>query len=82
MAERTDRSARKRQIMLWYVVTAVIGVLLVQVALARMRAPVFMLAARDGELVAPPQLFAVEKLIGTPAHNLRKATAPCRHVGL
>lgn len=53
-----------------------------QVDLARMRAPVFMLAARDDELVAPPQLFAVERLIGTPAHNLRKATAPCRHVGL
>ncbi len=53
-----------------------------QVDLARMRAPLFMLAARDDELVAPPQLFAVERLIGTPAHHLRKATAPCRHIGL
>lgn len=53
-----------------------------QVDLARMRAPVFMLAARDDELIAPAQLFAVEHLIGTPAHHLRKATAPCRHVGL
>jgi hypothetical protein len=41
-----------------------------------------MLAARDDELIAPPQLFAVEHLIGTPAHDVRKATAPCRHVGL
>jgi poly(3-hydroxyalkanoate) synthetase len=53
-----------------------------QVDLARVRAPVFMLAARDDELIAPPQLFALEHLIGTPAHNRRKATAPCRHVGL
>jgi len=53
-----------------------------QVNLARMRSPVFMLAARDDELIAPPQLFAVEHLIGTPAHDVRKATAPCRHVGL
>jgi poly(3-hydroxyalkanoate) synthetase len=53
-----------------------------QVDLARMRAPIFMLAARDDELIAPPQLFALQHLISTPAHNLRKATAPCRHVGL
>jgi poly(3-hydroxyalkanoate) synthetase len=53
-----------------------------QVDLARVSAPVFMLAARDDELIAPPQLFALERLIGTPAHNRRKATAPCRHVGL
>ena len=53
-----------------------------QVDLARVLAPVFMLAARDDELIAPPQLFALEHLIGTPAHNRRKATAPCRHVGL
>jgi poly(3-hydroxybutyrate) depolymerase len=53
-----------------------------QVELSSMSAPVFMLAARDDELIAPPQLFAVEHLIGTPAHNRRKSTAPCRHVGL
>jgi hypothetical protein len=41
-----------------------------------------MLAARDDELIAPPQLFAVEHLVGTPAHHQRKAMAPCRHVGL
>jgi poly(3-hydroxybutyrate) depolymerase len=53
-----------------------------QVDLASVSAPVFMLAARDDELIAPPQLFALEHLIGTPIHNRRKATAPCRHVGL
>lgn len=42
----------------------------------------FMLAASDDELAAPRQVFAAEHLVGTAAHNLRKAIAPCRHVGL
>src|SRR5271170_3706774 len=53
-----------------------------KIDLATVTTPVFLLAARDDELVAPPQLFAVEKLVGTPAHEMHKATAPCRHVGL
>jgi len=44
--------------------------------------PMFLLAARDDELVAPAQLFAAEHLVGTPACHIRKALAPCRHVGL
>jgi hypothetical protein len=50
--------------------------------LANVRAPIFLLAARDDELVAPAQLFATEHLVGTPAHAIRKAMAPCRHGGL
>ena len=50
--------------------------------LASIKIPLFLLAARDDELVAPQQLFAVERLIGTPAQDLRKAIAPCRHIGL
>lgn len=50
--------------------------------LAAVKNPLFLVAARDDELVAPPQLFAAERLVGTPAHDVRKATAPCRHVGL
>jgi poly(3-hydroxyalkanoate) synthetase len=50
--------------------------------LANMRAPIFLLAASEDELVAPAQLFATEHLVGTPAHNIRKAMAPCRHAGL
>jgi poly(3-hydroxybutyrate) depolymerase len=50
--------------------------------LARMRAPLYLLAARDDELVAPAQLFAAESLVGTAPHELRKVTAPCRHLGL
>jgi poly(3-hydroxyalkanoate) synthetase len=52
------------------------------VNLGTVTAPIFLLAARDDELVAPPQLFAAEHLVGTTAGNIRKALAPCRHVGL
>lgn len=50
--------------------------------LASVTVPMYLLAGRDDELVAPQQLFAVERLVGTPAHDLHKALAPCRHVGL
>jgi len=50
--------------------------------LAALHAPLYLLAARDDELVAPAQLFAAEHLVGTAPHDLRKATAPCRHLGL
>jgi poly(3-hydroxyalkanoate) synthetase len=53
-----------------------------RIDLANMRAPIFLLAASEDELVAPAQLFATEHLVGTPMHNIRKATAPCRHVAL
>lgn len=53
-----------------------------QIDLAKVTAPIFLLAARDDELVAPPQLFAAESLVGTPARNIRKAIVACRHVGL
>ena len=53
-----------------------------QIELANMRAPIFLLAAGDDELIAPAQLFATEHLVGTPAHHIRKALAPCRHAGL
>lgn len=47
-----------------------------------MRIPMFLLAARDDELVSPPQLFALEHLAGTPAPDLRKALTSGRHIGL
>jgi poly(3-hydroxybutyrate) depolymerase len=50
--------------------------------LARMRTPIYLLAARDDELVAPSQLFETEHLIGTPPRAVRKALAPCNHGGL
>ncbi len=53
-----------------------------RIDLKRLRTPLFLLAARDDEVVAPAQLFAAERLVATPANSLRKAEAPCRHVGL
>ncbi len=53
-----------------------------RIDLAAVRTPIFMLAARDDELVAPAQLFATERLVGTAADKMRKAMAPCRHAGL
>ena len=50
--------------------------------LKKIEAPLFLLAARHDELVTPPQLFAVEHLVGTPSNELRKLTADCRHLGL
>ncbi len=52
------------------------------VDLTAMRAPIFLLAARDDELIAPAQLFATERLVGTPECDIGKALAPCRHAGL
>ena len=53
-----------------------------KIDLADICAPIFLLAASKDELIAPAQLFATEHLVGTPAHNIRKAMAPCRHAGL
>ncbi len=50
--------------------------------LARVENPIFLVAARDDELVAPAQLMAAERLVGTRAGDVRKAIAPCRHLGL
>ena len=41
----------------------------------------FLLAARDDEVVAPEQLFAAERLVDRHS-AIRKATAPCTHLGL
>lgn len=53
-----------------------------RIDLTALTLPLFLIAARDDELVAPQQLFAVERHVGTTSHDLRKLTAPCRHLGL
>ena len=53
-----------------------------RIDLAAVKAPTFLLSARDDELVASPQLFAAGHLVGTPVQNVRRATAACRHVSL
>ncbi len=64
------------------IATGAFAVLGRQVNLSAVRAPTFLLAARDDELVAPPQLFAAEHLLGTPALNIGKAIAPGHHISL
>ncbi len=53
-----------------------------QIDLATVKVPIFMLAGRDDELVAPEQLFAAERLVGTATRNIRRAIVPCCHVAL
>ncbi len=53
-----------------------------RIDLATVEIPVFLLAARDDELVSPPQLFAAEHLLGTAARDLQKSTVSGRHVSL
>lgn len=53
-----------------------------KIDLSTLTTPLFLIAARDDELVAPQQLFATERLVGTAPQNIRKVTAPCRHLGL
>ena len=53
-----------------------------RIDLATVKTPIFLLAARDDELVAPAQMFAAERLVGTPARSLAKAIVPGRHLGL
>jgi poly(3-hydroxybutyrate) depolymerase len=53
-----------------------------RIDLATVKAPIFMLAGRDDKLVAPAQLFAAERLVGTAAADIRKTIVPCSHVAL
>ncbi|HTS41226.1 MAG TPA: alpha/beta fold hydrolase [Xanthobacteraceae bacterium] len=53
-----------------------------QIALANIRNPVFLLAARDDKLVAVEQLFATARLVGTPKSAIQMTIEPCSHLGL
>ena len=53
-----------------------------RIDLATIQIPIFLLAACNDEVVSPPQLFAVERLVGTPARDIPKLTADCHHLGL
>lgn len=50
--------------------------------LKTLRAPIFLLAGRDDEIVHPEQLFATARLVGTPAHCVETELAPCSHLSL
>jgi poly(3-hydroxybutyrate) depolymerase len=53
-----------------------------KIELSRLRLPMYLLAASADEVVAPEQLLAVERLVGTPPEHLRHEVAPCNHLGL
>jgi poly(3-hydroxybutyrate) depolymerase len=50
--------------------------------LAAVRAPLYLLAGRDDELVAPAQILATRHLVGTPERDVVEAFASCHHLGL
>ena len=50
--------------------------------LAGVRCPLFLLAARDDDVVAPEQIFATEHLVDSRHFAVQKITAPCGHLGL
>ena len=53
-----------------------------KIELSRLQLPMYLLAASADEVVAPEQLLAVERLVGTPPEHLRREVAPCNHLGL
>ena len=53
-----------------------------RITLADLRCPLFLLAARDDEIVAPQQLLAAERLVDPVRCAVDKAVAPCDHLGL
>lgn len=50
--------------------------------LSKLYAPICLLAGSQDEVVSVDQLFAVARLVGTPAEHLVKMTEPCVHLGL
>ena len=53
-----------------------------KIDLSQLRHPMYLLAGSDDEVVAPEQLLATERLVGTRPEHLRHAIAPSNHLGL
>jgi poly(3-hydroxyalkanoate) synthetase len=53
-----------------------------KIELSRLRLPIYLLAGSADEVVAPEQLLALERLVGTAPEHLRHDVAPCNHLGL
>jgi poly-beta-hydroxyalkanoate depolymerase len=51
------------------------------VDLSTVQCPIFLLSARDDEIVAAEQLFAVERLVGSNC-RIQKTVTSCTHLGL
>lgn len=52
------------------------------VDLSQLTLPLYLLAAREDELVAPPQLLSLAGLVGTPSEQIVTSLAPGRHLSL
>jgi poly(3-hydroxyalkanoate) synthetase len=46
------------------------------------RAPMYLLAGADDEVIAPEQVFAATRLVSTPGECIEMEKAPCGHLGL
>jgi poly(3-hydroxybutyrate) depolymerase len=53
-----------------------------RVNLSQPHCPLFLLAGRDDDIVAPEQIFAAEHLIDDGHCTVTRAIAPCGHLGL
>ncbi len=53
-----------------------------EIDLATVRHPLFLLAARDDEFVAPQQLLSVRRLVSTQSDAVDTMTEPCNHLTL
>jgi poly(3-hydroxybutyrate) depolymerase len=53
-----------------------------KIDLSRLRLPMYLLAGSADEVVAPEQLLAAERLVGTRQRYLRREIAPSDHLGL
>jgi poly(3-hydroxyalkanoate) synthetase len=52
------------------------------VDLAELKIPVFLVVARDDEIVSTAQLLATARLIGTPPQAVATVVDPCTHLSL
>lgn len=53
-----------------------------RIDLGKVNCPIYLLAARDDDVVARGQVFAAERLVGTARQDIQQATAPCPHLGM
>jgi poly(3-hydroxybutyrate) depolymerase len=53
-----------------------------KIDLSRVRLPIYLLAGSADDVVAPEQLLAVERLVGTQPDHVRHEVAPSDHLGL
>lgn len=53
-----------------------------RVDLGKVNCPIYLLAARDDDVVAPGQVFAAAHLVGTARQDIQQVTAPCPHLAM